>query len=96
MFFFLENKLVFKLFALFASRLVHRIQESLQILQNFYLEGMSIEDLRVYESEMQEETNRIVGVGEEVKSTSSSPSTPTNTPTTKTPPASLTFNTDAL
>lgn len=96
MFFFLENKLVFKLFALFASRLVHRIQESLQILQNFYLEGMSIEDLRVYESEMQEETNRIVGVGEEVKSTSSSPSTPTNTPTTKTPPTSLTFNTDAL
>lgn len=50
---------------------------------------MTMEDLRVYESKMQEETNKIVGVkNEEAKPTSSFPATPTNTPTGNASPTS--------
>jgi len=59
--------------------------------------GMSIEDLRKYESEMHEETNKIVRQTVESSSTEAasaavsniddeSPSTPSNTPTEKTAP----------
>jgi len=47
--------------------------------------GMSIEDIREYESKMHEETNKKVGVVVAESPQSASPSTPTNTPTETTP-----------
>lgn len=53
--------------------------------------GMTLDDLRVYEQQMQEETNKIVGLNRTTKNenSSSTPTTPTNTPTETSAPAAL-------